>query len=78
MELQQLKLGDKVKLELVQPQIKCSGRDDVSFVTRGKVKGFDGNRTIIKFKSKGQLVEVEFLAFLNHCYTEGFEDLKIK
>lgn len=52
--------NQKVKLELVQPKIKCNGRDDAKCYYRGVVT--EGNRgwdhlIIIKFKYKGQIVE---------------------
>lgn len=37
-KLQSLKKGDKVKLEIVQPDILCDGRKKVSGVFRGIVK----------------------------------------
>lgn len=76
MDLQQLKLGSKVKLKLIQPQFKCSGRDDVEFQTRGKVKEVSKYWFSVEFKSRGELVTVEF-DDEGTCLTDSFRDLKI-
>ena len=78
MELQQLKLGDKVKLQLIQPQFKCSGRSNVTCFYRGKVTGyFDDNSIFIEFKYKGikqnTIYSLKFEKFLD----KEFKDIKI-
>ena len=76
MELLQLQLNSKVKLKLVQPAIKCSGRDEVTCYYRGIVESKFDHLIQIKIKSKG---EEHFLIFsdYNKCLTPGFEDIKI-
>ena len=76
MDLQQLKLGSKVKLKLIQPSIKCSGRDDVAFQTRGKIIDLSEDYIKIEFKSKGELISVLFDKKGN-CITYLYEDLNI-
>lgn len=51
-------IGCKVKMELIQPEIKCSGRDTVSCYYKGKViDTFDSPNMIqIKFKYKGETI----------------------
>lgn len=57
MELQQLKLGDKVKLQLIQPQFKCSSREEISCFYRGKVIIIPPfNSVMIEFKYKGEII----------------------
>ena len=57
MEVQQLKLDSKVKLKLIQPQFKCSGRDDVSCNYKGKVIALKGKLVCIEFKYRKELIQ---------------------
>lgn len=75
MGLQQLKLGDKVKLELKQPPIKCVGRKDVVCHYRGKVVEIHKDGWDIKIKVFGQETLVTFGNKYGFCLTPGFEDL---
>lgn len=57
MELQQLKLGDKVKLKLIQPQFKCSGREETTCFYRGEIVIIPQfNSVMIEFKYKGKII----------------------
>lgn len=47
-------MGTKVKLELKQPQFKCSGRDDVTCYYRGEILEEESDSYLIKFKYKGE------------------------
>jgi hypothetical protein len=81
-QLLSLKVGDKVKLQLIQPEIKCVGRDDVTFFTKGKV-------TFTSFKNEPYFMTIELkykgviydkLFIINHTpkfSDKEFEDLKI-
>ena len=55
MDKLQLSLGSKVKIKLVQPNIKCIGRDDVVCFYRGKIVSEDDEYFTIRFKHKGLL-----------------------
>lgn len=78
MGLQQLKLNDKVKLELKQPPIKCSGRKDVVCHYRGKVVEIKDNKITIQIKVFGQETLVIFRKDYGVCITPDFEDLKMR
>lgn len=72
--LQQLKLGDKVKLKLEQPKIKCSGRSEVNCFYRGKIiETYENSyNVVISFKYKGKLLEKTYNKF------SGFEEEELK
>lgn len=76
MERLQLKLGDKVKMKLVQPAIKCSGRDDVTCHYRGTIIGVDlKDRFVqIEFKKYGESVndifDLQLGSFVHHDYKD--------
>lgn len=77
-DLSLLKLDSKVKLKLIQPQFKCSGRDDVTFQTRGKIVDDSENFWEIEFKSKGKLESELFSKSTGYCTSDiQFIDLKI-
>lgn len=80
MGLQQLKSGDKVRLQLIQPQFKCSGRDDVTCKYRGKIINNVGHFLVVEFKYKGERVTEKY--YLPEKGVEGFtkeelQDIKI-
>ena len=77
MALRQLKLGNKVKLSLIQPQIKCSGRDDVTCFYRGKVVEVNPNDWVIEIKRHSEIIRVKFDNKYGFCLTDEFEDLQI-
>lgn len=76
MELQQLKLGDKVKLQLIQPQFKCSGRDEVTCFYRGKIIAKLEDSLLIEFKYNKEIKKE--LYYISGSLYEGFfsEELK--
>lgn len=55
MKSEQLTLNQKVKLRLIQPKIKCAGRDDVTCHYRGKVIRINESlhEALITFKMYG-------------------------
>ncbi len=62
----------KVKLELKQPQFKCSGRDNVTCYYRGKIVKETKTSYLIEFKYKGNtLIEL-------YDKVEGFNDPELK
>lgn len=65
----------KVKLKLVQPQIKCSGRDDVTCIYRGKVIKETNNKLFIEIKVYGIKNQIIFDKALQKVITQNFEDL---
>jgi hypothetical protein len=82
METQQLKLGDKVKMKLVQPTIMCAGRKPVTCHYKGEVVAFTdgpsiGVHPIIRFKTNRGLVEVLYNEDLQQIVTEGYKDIKL-
>lgn len=81
MEKSQLTLGSKVKLKLVQPNIKCSGRDDVTCYYRGKIIETLEDSVFIEFKYKGRLERELYYSNLSDLgigfYKEEFRDIKI-
>lgn len=67
-----LTMGTKIKLELKQPQFKCSGRDDVTCYYRGEILKEESDSYLIKFKHKGEwLVE-----WYDKKY--GFDEIEIE
>ncbi len=78
MDLSQLKLGDKVKLELKQPTIKCAGRKNVICHYRAKLMEITEDNLIFEIKVFGQEKLITFNKNMKICITPGFEDLKIK
>lgn len=77
MEKQLQKYPKKCKLVLVQPFIKCGGRDDVSCYYRGTILEENGDILKIQFKYKGRLITEEYhkeTGFDNHF----IEDIKLK
>lgn len=68
-------LPRSIKLKLVQPKIKCSGRDEVTCYYRGKVVFENENEKHILIKTRGYFQEIRFIE--DECITEGYEDLKI-
>lgn len=50
-------MSRKVKMVLVQPEIKCAGRDDVVCHYRGRVVEESEDGMLIKFRHKGQTIE---------------------
>lgn len=75
--LQQLSLGVKIKLKLVQPKIKCSGRDDVTCFYRGKIVEELPDVWVVQFKSYNQTIKAIFDKKTYICLTENYQDLKI-
>lgn len=78
MALQLLTLGDKVKLQIIQPYIKCIGRSNVDCYYRGKVVEDWGDEFVVQIKSYGKDTRVLFSRKTGNCLTEGFKDLQIK
>jgi len=71
-------INQKVKMKLVQPKIKCSGRDDVSCHYRGIVThvilpGF----VTIKFKQHGQWIEALYNEHAQQFDKEEYKDIKV-
>lgn len=80
MVLQQLKSGDKIKLQLIQPQFKCSGRDDVTCRYRGKVLEVLDDSYLIEFKyNKNLRRELYYISgnLINGFLDEELNDIKI-
>lgn len=77
----QLISGSKVKLKLVQPNIKCIGRDDVTCHYRGKIIETLEDSILIEFKYKGKLErQLYYFNFPNlgeGFYKESLRDIKI-
>lgn len=65
----------KVKLKLIQPQIKCSGREDVTCIYRGKVVQETYNELYIEIKVYGVKTQITFDKGLQKVVTFGFDDL---
>lgn len=80
MVLQQLKSGDKVKLQLIQPNFKCSGRDDVTCRYRGRVVDVLDDSILIEFKYNKNLIR-ELYYFSGSLgvgfFNEELRDIKI-
>lgn len=77
MELKQLQLGDKVKMKLIQPKIKCSGRDTVECFYRGKIIHVPKfNAYLIEFKFKGKIIRDWY--YINFGFrNKELKDIKI-
>ncbi len=78
MDLSLLKLGDKVKLELKQPAIKCVGRKNVTCHYRAKLMEILENDLIFKIKVFGQEKLITFNKNKKIFTTYGYQDLYIK
>lgn len=76
MELSQLKLGSKVKMKLLQPDIICNGRTRIEVYFRGKVIAIGSDFVTVKFKSHRLYTYVTFDSDGNAKDTT-WEDLKI-
>ncbi len=59
----------KVKLKLIQPEFKCSGRKDITCYYRGEIINENYGWYLIKFKYKGELIK-QWYRYIND---EGFE-----
>ena len=76
--------GTKVKLELRQPLLKCSGRDDVTCYYRGRIVDSCLEYIRIQFKYKGELVTKTYWLSdteeePHRGFTEPeFEDIRLK
>lgn len=78
MGLQQLKLGDKVRLKIIQPMFKCSGRSDVKFQTRGKITDEFMTDWFVEFRSRGKIYQELFDSSTGKCKSNiEFSDLYI-
>ncbi len=83
MDKQQLTLleGQKVKMKLIQPFIKCSGRRDVTAYFRGKVIELAGpgfvSHAIISFKYRGELVQGMYDLYERQFIEEEYKDIKL-
>lgn len=75
--LQQLQFGDKVKMKLEQPIIKCNGRSEVICFYRGKVVDIKLYHIKIEFKYKGNLVDYWYNVINNSFVEEELKDIKI-
>lgn len=67
--------GRKVKFRLVQPAIKCSGREDVTCYYRGRVIKEDGYGMHVQIKQHGQEVTIYYDKESDRVLTDDFEDL---
>lgn len=76
MDLQQLKSGDKVKLQLIQPQFKCSGREEITCFYRGKVIEKLDDCILISFKYKKE--KIQSLYYISGSLSPGFFEEEIK
>lgn len=68
----------KVKFKLVQPAIKCSGRDDVTCYYRGRIIEDDRFGMSVLIKQHGQEVLIYYSKEVQAVITEGFEDLVLQ
>lgn len=82
MERQQLKLGDKVKMKLVQPAIICSGRKEVTCYYKGTVINVDSSgkdRFVqIEFKRYGEVVDDIYDCRLETFVHDDYKDIRIQ
>lgn len=78
MERSQQKYIRKVKLQLVQPKIKCSGRQDVSCYYNGKVVTETEDSLVIIIKVYGVDTDILYDKISKRVLTLGFTDLKLK
>lgn len=76
--LQQLRFGDKVKLQLIQPKIKCSGRNEVKCFYKGKVVDEKQFNIKIEFKYKGEIIEHWYNVITDSFSEDYLKDIKIK
>lgn len=60
MELSQLRLGSRVKMKLLQPDIICDGRTRIEAYFRGKVIAIGSDFVTVKFKSHRLYTYVTF------------------
>lgn len=78
MEQQQLILGSKVKLKLIQPHFICSGRDAVSCNYKGVITYIGNKLVLIKFKYRGELIEAWYhLGEKSFVINEELKDIKL-
>lgn len=75
-----MKVGDKVKLDLIQPEIICEGRKRVSCTFRGKITGISLDCKIISIKFKYQNKEVEKFYDIetNEFLDQTLKDIKLR
>jgi hypothetical protein len=77
MENQLPKFIRKVKLKIVQPHIKCSGRDSISCYYRGKVIRETEHIMDIIIKVYNEETKISYDKTKDQCITFGFFDLKL-
>ncbi len=80
MVLKQLKLGDKVKLQLIQPMIKCSGRDNITCFYRGRIIEKLEDSLLIEFKYNREIKrELYYISgpLSYGFYLQEIKDIKI-
>lgn len=70
-------IPQKCKLELIQPYIKCGGRDDVKCHYRGKIIGCGDNCFIIQFKYKGEVIERLYYLDGTGFHEDELKDIKL-
>lgn len=81
--MEKLQRLSKVKLELKQPQIKCSGRKDITCFYRGDVTMQTDTHMWIVIKSHGERVflrydkNTEKFTDLNDEFSDQWNDLKL-
>ena len=72
-----MEVGQKVKMKLIQPAIKCSGRGDVSCHYRGKVVALQFGYALIEFKQYGEVIEGHYDLVSKEFKEEEYKDIKI-
>jgi hypothetical protein len=77
MESQKQEYIRRVKLKLELPNIRCSGRKDVSCYYRGKVLKETDEYMIIEFKIHGQTIKEEWDKKLNCFKPHSIQDIKL-
>ncbi len=77
MENRQLKSGDRIKMKLVQPAIKCSGRKDVVCHYRGRVIETYNQFAFIQFTKHHQEVVGCYDAFKECFIDDDYKDIKL-
>jgi hypothetical protein len=78
MEQQQLTLGSKVKLKLVQPRFICSGRDAVSCTYKGTIVQMWEKLICIEFKYRKELIKAWYhLGEKSFVVNEELKDIKL-
>ena len=69
--------GMRVKMQIIQPSLMCSGRRETTCYYRGRVIEVIDNKAIISFRRYGELISAEYDLIKDTFIDPEFEDIKV-